>query len=292
MNGKAEETMGRCLKRLNVPRSKLVITTKLFWGGDAVTEKGLSRKHIVEGLKGSLKRLDLEYVDVVYCHRPDPATPVEETVRAMNWVIEKGWAFYWGTSEWPVELITEAHETAKRLGLIAPICDQPQYSMLHRTRFELEYAPLYRLYGYGTTVWSPLACGLLTGKYTDRASITAPDTGRLGGTGDKYASLTEDLLNGKGMNGMEEKDLDSILRRVAALGPIAESLGCSRAQLALAWVLANPNVSTAITGASSPKQLVESFGALRVLPQLTPPVLEEIEKILANRPTPRKDFRF
>eukprot|EP01118_Nematostelium_gracile_P003676 TRINITY_DN1424_c0_g1_i1.p1 TRINITY_DN1424_c0_g1~~TRINITY_DN1424_c0_g1_i1.p1 ORF type:complete len:353 (-),score=123.81 TRINITY_DN1424_c0_g1_i1:54-1112(-) len=278
--GKAEEVMGICLKRLNVPRDELVISTKLYWGGDGVNQRGLSRKHIIEGTRASLKRMQLDYVDLLFCHRPDPYTPIEETVRAMNFLIDQGLIFYWGTSEWSAEEIADAHGVASRLGLVGPVMEQPQYSMLHRTRFEKEYVRLYKDYGLGTTIWSPLACGLLTGKYSGKEF---PEDTRLGLSGNNKW-LRDQLLSGKGMNGLEEKNLDRIYEVVDGLKPIAAKLNCTLAQLALAWCIKNENVSTVITGASRPSQVVENFKSLEVVPKLTKEVMEEIEKVLNNKP--------
>ncbi|KVI00297.1 Aldo/keto reductase [Cynara cardunculus var. scolymus] len=164
-NGRAEEIMGQAIRELGWKRSDIVLSTKLFWGGPGPNDKGLSRKHIVEGTKASLKRLDTDYVDLIYCHRPDLCTPIEETVRAMNYVIDNGWAFYWGTSEWSAQQITEAWGIANRLDLVGPIVEQPEYNMFARHKVENEYLPLYSNYGIGLTTWSPLASGVLTGKY-------------------------------------------------------------------------------------------------------------------------------
>lgn len=289
-NGKAEETMGRCIKRLNVNRSELVISTKVFWGGTKINQRGLSRKHIVEGLRASLKRLDLDYVDVVFAHRPDVHTPIEEVVRAFNFVIDQGWAFYWGTSEWPAELLVEAHDTAKRLNLVGPLCEQPQYSMLHRTRVESEYAHSYALFGLGLTIWSPLACGLLTGKYSKEAF---PEGSRLGASDSDstWKWLRDQLMKGDGMNGLEEKNLDVILHKVDGLKPIADRLQCTLAQLALAWCLKNSNVSTVITGATSKQQVAENFKALTVVPKITAEVMAEIEAVIKNKPAAARDFK-
>jgi len=199
--GKAEEVMGRCIKRLGAKRSDLVISTKIFWGGKGPNDRGLSRKHIMEGCTASLARLQLDYVDLLFCHRPDPATPIEETVRAMNTLIEQGKVFYWGTSEWSADQIVEAHQVAQRIGLIGPTMEQSQYSMLHRTRVEKEYSRLYKEIGLGNTIWSPLASGLLTGKYNSKEFAT--DT-RLGSQ-NQIKWLREQLLSGEGMNGLEEK---------------------------------------------------------------------------------------
>ncbi|KAL6055877.1 Voltage-gated potassium channel subunit beta-1 [Balamuthia mandrillaris] len=288
--GKAEETMGRVLKRLNIPRSELVISTKIFWGGKKPNLRGLSRKHIIEGMNASLQRLQLDYVDLMFCHRPDFYTPMEEVVRACNWLIEQGKVFYWGTSEWSAEQIQEAHAVAARLNLIPPLMEQPQYSMLHRTRFEKEYDPLYKKHKMGTTIWSPLASGLLTGKYSKNPEDFPPDS-RLAGV-QSMEWMRKQLLSGEGMNGLEEKDLDAILDKVEKLKPIAKKLDCTLAQLAIAWCAKNPNVSTVITGASRAEQVVENFKSLQVLPKLTPEVLAEIEEALQNKPTPPPDARY
>jgi len=285
--GKAETTMGKAIKRLAVDRSELVISTKIFWAGKGVNQRGLSRKHIIEGMNSALQRLQLDYVDLVFCHRPDNETPMEEIIRAMNYLIDTGKVFYWGTSEWSAEQIMEAHHTAKTLSLIAPVMEQPQYSMLHRTRFENEYSRLYKEIGYGTTIWSPLASGLLTGKYT---SNSFPADSRLGGNAD-YKWLKDQLLSGQGMNGLEEKSCDEILKKVDGLLPIAKKLDCTLAQLAIAWCLVNPNVSSVITGASKVSQVIENFKAMAVVPKLTKDIMEEIEKVLKNRPKPVVNWR-
>lgn len=286
-NGEAEVTMGKCIKRLNCKRSDLVVSTKIFWGGQGPNDRGLSRKHIIEGVDASLQRLQLDYVDLVFCHRPDIHTPIEETVRAMNHVINQGKAFYWGTSEWSADQIMEAHHIAQRLGLIGPLMEQPQYSMLHRTRFEKEYSRLYKEIGLGTTIWSPLACGLLTGKYTSADPDTFPDESRL----KNVDWLKKQISSGNGLNGLEERDLNTILNKVQKLKPIAEGLGCTLAQLALAWCIKNPNVSTVITGATRPEQVVENFRCLQFVPKMTDSVMESIEAVLQNKPTPERDFR-
>jgi len=288
-DGKAETTMGKVLKRLAIDRSELVISTKIYWGGKTINTRGLSRKHIIEGLNKSLKRLDLDYVDIVFCHRPDEHTPIEETVRAMDHVINQGKAFYWGTSEWSADQLVDAHHIAQRFGLIGPVVEQPQYSMLHRTRVEKEYSRLYASMGLGTTIWSPLACGLLTGKYSTNVA-SFPEGSRLSEANKNVAWLREALLTGKGMNGLEERDFDKIIKKVDDLRPIAEKLGCSVAQLAIAWCAKNPHVSTVITGASKAEQVVENFKALEVLPKLTPEILADIERVLDNKPVPFKDF--
>jgi len=291
--GKAETAMGVCIKQLqqelNAKRSDLVISTKIFWGGPGPNDQGLSRKHIIEGLDASLKRLQLDYVDIVFCHRPDIGVPLEETVRAMTHVINQGKSMYWGTSEWPATQIAEATLLARQLGLIAPIAEQPQYSMLHRTRFENEYFSLYKDYKYGTTIWSPLACGLLAGRYNSVDPSQFPQDSRLTHESTKW--LRDQLLSGEGLNGLEERDFATILRKVEELKPIAKELNCSLAQLALAWCLCNENVSTVITGASRVEQVEENFRALEVLPKLKGDVLQRIETVLANKPRPPKNFR-
>lgn len=270
--GKSELEMGRVIKELNLKRSDLVITTKLFWGGGkAPNNTGLSRKHIIEGTQASLKRLGLDYVDVIFAHRPDPTTPIEETVRAFNYVIEKGWAFYWATSEWSALEIEEAHQVASRLGLIAPIAEQCQHHMFHRERPEKEYASLYAKYHIGTTTWSSLASGLLTGKYNDGI----PENSRFAQHSDFFKKTVAELETPEG----KEK-----IRKVRELTKLTEELGTSTAALALAWVAVNPNTSTVILGASSPQQVTENLKALEVLPKLTPAVLEKIEAILGNKP--------
>lgn len=264
-NGKAEEIMGAAIKELGWKRSDVVITTKLFWGGSGPNDKGLSRKHIIEGIKASLKRLDMDYVDLLYCHRPDPSTPIEETVRAMNWVIDHGYSMYWGTSEWSAEQITEAWEIANRLGLIGPAMEQPEYNLFARKRVEQEYAELYKKYGIGLTTWSPLASGFLTGKYT---KDNIPEGSRF--ALENYKHLAEKSL------------VDEAFAKIEALKPIAKELDATLAQLALAWCAKNPNVSSVITGATKEHQVVENMKSIELLPKLTPEVMEKIHKIIGD----------
>jgi voltage-dependent potassium channel beta subunit len=297
-DGKAEIVMGQVLKRMfekdGIQRSDVVISTKLFWGtpyyhaqANKVNLKGLSRKRLYEGIKGSLKRLELDYVDVIFAHRMDSHTPMDEIVRGFNWIINQGYALYWGTSEWSAEEIREACEVANKLNLIGPCAEQPQYNMLHRTRFEFEYARLYQPpISYGTTIWSPLASGLLSGKYSNK-QFQGQDN-RLGQQGGAW--LREKLESGEGMNGLEEKNVDRIMEIIENLKPIAEKLGVTLAQLALAWAAKNPNVSTVITGASRSSQVAENFKTLAVIPKLTPDVMEEIEKVLKNKPKQPTDW--
>ncbi|MCB9135586.1 MAG: aldo/keto reductase [Anaerolineales bacterium] len=275
--GNAETVMGSVIQKAGWKRSDLVISTKIFWGGNGPNDRGLSRKHIIEGTEASLQRLQMDYVDLIFCHRPDIDTPLEETVRAMNHVIDRGWAFYWGTSEWSAAQLQQAHDIARREHLIPPLMEQPQYHMFHRERFEKEYAHLYKEIGLGTTIWSPLASGLLTGKYNDGI----PEGTRVSLKG--YEWLKEMFESEEGRQRIEK------VRRLTK--EVAEPLGCSMAQLALAWCLKNPNVSTVITGASKAEQVHENMKALDVAAQLTDDVMAQIEDILGNKPEPEGNFR-
>jgi voltage-dependent potassium channel beta subunit len=274
--GEAETVMGRVIRRLGWKRSDVVISTKIFWGGSGPNDRGLSRKHVIEGTRASLSRLQMDYVDLIFCHRPDPNTPMEETVRAMNFVLDQGWAFYWGTSEWSAEQIMQAHGIARREHLVPPAMEQPEYNMFNREKVEGEYQRLYGEIGLGTTTWSPLASGLLTGKYDqgipDDSRLAHSDLGFLR---DKFES---DLGQQK-------------VKKSRALQPIADRLGCTRAQLALAWCLRNPEVSTVITGASRVEQVVQNMEALDVVAKLSPEVLAEIEAVLENQPDDPASFR-
>lgn len=266
-NGQAEIVMGNVLKKIGWQREDYVISTKLFWGGKGINRTGLSHKHLIEGMNNALRRFQQEYVDLVFCHRPDPETPIEETVRAMDIIIKQGKAFYWGTSEWCAADIMRADAIARQYNLTPPVMEQPQYNMFHRNRFELEYAPLYKELGYGTTIWSPLASGLLTGKYNNGI----PEGSR--------ASL-------KGYDWIITPDH---IEKVKQLAPIAADLNCTLAQLALAWCLKNPNVSTVITGASRAAQVDENMKSLSVVDQLTADVMEKIEAVLQNKPVAEED---
>ncbi|MFC1879705.1 potassium channel beta subunit family protein, partial [Chloroflexota bacterium] len=275
-SGQAEITMGNVIKRTGWKRSDLIISTKIFWGGKGPNDSGLSRKHIIEGTDAALERLQMEYVDLIFCHRPDRHTPIEETVRAMNHIINQGKAFYWGTSEWSARQIMEAYGIARRERLIPPLMEQPQYNMFHRERFEIEYAHLYKEIGLGTTIWSPLASGLLTGKY----NRGIPEGTRVTLAG--YEWLRKHFENEEAANR---------IKKVEQLMDIAKELECEMAQLALAWCLKNPNVSTVITGASRPGQVVENMKALDVVNLLSADVMERIDHILDNRPKQEQDFR-
>jgi voltage-dependent potassium channel beta subunit len=274
--GKAEIIMGEVFQRAGWKREDLVVSTKIFFGGSGPNDRGLSYKHIVEGARAALKRLQLEYVDLIFCHRPDPETPIEETVRAMSYLVNQGHAIYWGTSEWSAEEIRTACELAYRHHLVPPSMEQPQYNMFHRERVEVEYAPLYRDCGLGTTIWSPLASGMLSGKYLNGV----PEGSRLALP--NYSWLRKHLESATGQVQIE---------KVRLLLPVAQELGCTLAQLALAWCLTNEHVSTVITGASKPEQVTENMAALGVLEQLDSIMLERIEGILANRPETPRNWR-
>ncbi len=275
-NGEAETVMGNVIKKAGWKRSDLIVSTKIFWGGDGPNDRGLSRKHIIEGTNASLKRLQMEYVDLIFCHRPDKYTPIEETVWAMNHIIDQGKAFYWGTSEWSAQQIMEAYSIARRENLIPPTMEQPQYNMFHRERVESEYIRLFREIGLGTTIWSPLASGLLTGKYNEGI----PEDSRLNLEGYEWLRKTYESEEGR-------RNID----KVRQLTQIADDIGCSMAQLALAWCLKNPNVSTVITGASKAEQVKQNMGAMDVVDKLDAEIMNRIEKILDNQPQGEPDFR-
>ncbi len=265
--GRSEEIMGHALRELGWPRWSYVLTTKLFWGihGDVPNMSNTTnRKYLMHGIDGSLERFQLDFVDVLYCHRSDPETPMEETVFAMSDIVSSGKATYWGTSEWSAEEIRAAIEIAERHHLHKPITEQSQYNLLERRRVEKEYARLQADFGYGNTIWSPLASGLLTGKYRDGV----PDDSRAALDG--YGWLADRLTN------PEE------VARVEKLRPIADRLGCTMAQLALAWCTKNPNVSTVITGASKVSQVVQNFKTVDVIPLLTDEVKQEMEAAVAK----------
>ncbi|KAF1313166.1 K+ channel protein, partial [Globisporangium splendens] len=265
--GKSEEIMGQVVQKGIQngvwTREDLVISTKILFGAKAnlgPNDQGLSRKHIVEGTKASLKRLQMDYVDVIFCHRPEAATPIEETVLAMNFVINQGWAFYWGTSEWTSSDIIEACEIADRLGLIRPIVEQPQYHIFERSRVEFDYVNLYKKYKLGLTTWSPLAYGILTGKYSS-------------GIPEKGTRLSNKFLASL------QPNLDDRIAKTDKLKVIADELGCSLAQLAIAWCASNSNVSTVILGASSVHQLEENLKANAVIDKITPEIKARIDEI-------------
>uniref|UniRef100_A0A7C1FDS8 Aldo/keto reductase n=1 Tax=Caldilinea aerophila TaxID=133453 RepID=A0A7C1FDS8_9CHLR len=262
--GQAEVIMGEVLRRAGWRRSSYIVSTKFYWGlHDGPNERNtLNRKYLMQAIDGSLKRFGLEYVDLIFCHRPDPNTPIEETVFAMDDIIRQGKALYWGTSEWSADEIRAAWEIAERHHLHKPQMEQPQYNMLHRDRVEKEYARLYEDIGLGLTTWSPLASGLLTGKYNE--GIPADSRANLPGYEWLKAMLTDPKR----------------LAIVRALQPIANDLGCTMSQLAIAWCVKNPNVSTVITGASRVSQVHENMKALEVVPKLTDDVMAQIDTIL------------
>jgi len=270
--GKSEEEMGRVIKELGLRRTDLILTTKLFWGvREGPNAGGLSRKHIIEGTQESLARLQVDYVDVIFAHRCDINVPIEEIVRAFNYVIDQGWAFYWGTSEWTAQQIEEAHHVANRLNLIAPIAEQCQHNMFYRDRPEKEYAPLYKKYGLGTTAFSPLYYGLLTGKYNDGIP---PDS-----------RFAKEAMFKSNVEKLQKEEGKEMIRKVRALTKLAEEeLQTTVTALALAWVARNPNTSTVILGVSSKEQLLENLKCLEVLPKLTDDIMKKIENILDNKP--------
>jgi len=270
-HGNAETVMGNVIKKLGWRRESIVVSSKVFWGGEGPNDRGLSRKHIFEACRNSLRRLQFDYLDLFFCHRPDPNTPIEETVRAMDDLVHQGKILYWGTSEWSAADIMRAHGIARELGLTPPQMEQPQYNMFHRDRLEMEYLPLYREIGLGTTIWSPLASGLLSGKYNKGTPPGSRAT--LAG----YEWLRESVMTPKN------------IEKVKQLEPIAKNLDCTMAQLALAWCLKNPNVSTVITGATRPEQVVENMKAPDIVPKLEPEVVEQIEQVLENEPRSNED---
>lgn len=275
-NGQSEVLMGKVLKKTGWKRSDLVLSTKIFWGGEGPNDKGLSRKHLIEGTDAALKRMQIDYVDLIFCHRPDFHTPIEETVRAMNHIIDQGKAFYWGTSEWSAQQIMEAYGIARRENLIPPVMEQPEYNMFRRDKMEKEYLPLFDEIGLGTTIWSPLASGLLTGKYVDGI----PKDSRLNLEG--YDWLRDWILNEEGKKRNQ---------KVKNLIPIAEEIGLTMPEMALAWTLNNPNVSTVITGASKPEQVKQNMKSLDAVDKLTDEVMDRIEKELGNKPELEWDHR-
>ncbi|MBZ0245808.1 MAG: aldo/keto reductase [Cyclobacteriaceae bacterium] len=267
-NGKSEMVMGNILKKKQWQRDTYIVSSKAFFGsgGELPTQKGLHRKHLVEACNGALKRLQLDYLDLFFCHRPDKQTPIEETVWTMHNLIVQGKILYWGTSEWSAQEITEAHMVAQRYHLIGPVMEQPQYNMLVRHRVEVEYNQLYKTVGLGTTVWSPLASGVLSGKYND-------------------GFPTDARLGGEGLDWLKERSFaEGNIPRAKKLATLSKELGMSMPVLALAWCLKNPNVSTVILGASKVEQLRENLKSIEAQTQLTAEVMEKIESVLDNKP--------
>lgn len=266
-SGKSEVVMGNILHKLNWDRSTYVVSSKVFWGGSLPNQKGLMRKHIVEACHGALKRLQVEYLDLFYCHRPDIHTPIEETVWAMHNLIQQGKVLYWGTSEWTGQQITEAHYWAEKHNLIAPIMEQPQYNMFEREKMEQDYVPLFKTFGLGTTIWSPLASGMLTGKYLK----DVPADSRLGQQ--NMAWLKDRMM----------ADTDKI-EKTKKLDGLAKELGISLTHMSLCWCLKNPNVTSVILGASKVAQLEDNLKCYDAMPKLTTEVMDKIEAILQNKP--------
>ncbi|MEZ4721665.1 MAG: aldo/keto reductase [Flavobacteriales bacterium] len=264
--GQSEIVMGEILKKANWNRDTFLVSSKVFWGGELPNQRGLSRKHIVEACHAALKRLQVDYLDMFFCHRPDKNTPMEETVWAMHHLIEQGKVLYWGTSEWSAQEVQEAIMVAKLNNLIPPSMEQPQYNMLVRQKVEVEFFKLFRDYGYGTTIWSPLASGVLTGKYNKGI----PKGSRF--TIDDLQWIKEKILTNQN------------IARVVKLEKLAGDLSITVSDLALAWCLKNPNVSTAITGATKLDHVKKNLKAIDALPKLTDEVMERIEVILDNKP--------
>lgn len=268
--GESEKLMGRVLKRKNWDRTSYIISSKAFFGWRGKNNKpnqtGLSRKHLVEACHEALQRMQLDYLDLFFCHRPDTSVPIEEVVWTMNTLIQQGKILYWGTSQWSGAEIMEAHRVAQQYRLIGPAMEQPQYNMFERTKMELDYLPVFQNTGLGTTIWSPLAAGFLTGKYNEGI----PEGSRLAIEGFDWLKtrwLQEDKI-----------------KKVKKLADLARKLDVSLASLAIAWTIHNPNVSTAILGATKKQQLEENLKALDVLKKITPDIVEKIEKILQNKP--------
>ncbi|MBK9631812.1 MAG: aldo/keto reductase [Saprospiraceae bacterium] len=267
--GQSEIIMGQNLQKLAWDRTSYLVSSKVFFGDgrNKPNQTGLSRKHVVEACHDALKRLQLDYLDLYFCHRPDKSTPIEETVWTMHQLIQQGKVLYWGTSEWSAQEIMEAHMVARANHLIGPTMEQPQYNLLHRHKVEVEFSQIYKTVGLGTTIWSPLASGILTDKYLN-------------------ASPSDTRFNLEGLEWLKERNLtEPNLENARKLAKIAKELGISLAQLSIAWVLKNPNISTAILGASKVEQLEESLKSLECMHLLTPEILNQIEDTLQNKPT-------
>ena len=273
--GNSETLMGEALASLNWTRDSYIVSSKVFWGGPKPTQRGLSAKHVTEACHAALKRLKVDHLDLYFCHRPDIDTPIEETVRAMHNLIVQGKVLYWGTSEWSGQQITEAHLVARAHRLTPPTMEQPQYNLFERQKVEADYAPIYDTFGLGTTIWSPLASGLLTGKYNDGI----PSDSRVNLPG--YEWLREQVQSADGK---------ARLAKVKALAALAADVGLPVHHLALLWCLQNPRVSTVILGASRSTQLLDNLSALASKPKMTPEVMEAIEGIVQNQPEQPQRF--
>jgi voltage-dependent potassium channel beta subunit len=272
--GKSEIVMGNILKKMGWRRSSYVVSSKVFfgYGNKLPNETGLSRKHVIEGCHDAMKRLQVDYLDLYFCHRPDKNTPIEETVLAMNTLIQQGKILYWGTSEWSAQEIMEAHMVAKEYRLIGPTMEQPQYNMFHRDKVEVEYSQIYKTVGLGTTIWSPLASGVLTDKYLH--GLPSEDT----------------RLTMEGLEWLKERNLNEHrIKVVGELKKLADEMGTSVAKLAIAWCALNPNVSTVILGASKEHHLKETLSSLELLPKFDATLIERIENVLGNAPR-KPDF--
>lgn len=273
--GESERIMGKALADAKRPRDSYCVSSKVYWGGELPTQRGLSRKHIHDACHGALHRLGLDYLDLFYCHRPDLQTPIEETVRAMDTLIQQGKILYWGTSEWSADQIMEAHGLARELGLTPPTMEQPQYNMFERQKMEHDYLRLFSEKGMGTTIWSPLASGLLTGKY----SQGIPKDSRVNLPG--YEWLRERFAS---------QEYQTRIAKTQKLEGVAREIGANITELAIAWCARNPNVSSVILGASSLEQLDHNLGSLRVLHRISADVLERIDAILGNKPAPLPQY--
>ena len=270
--GQSETIMGEALEKVGWQRDSYIVSSKVMWGSvedPKPTQRGLHRKHVFDACHDALRRLRVEYLDLYFCHRPDPAVPMEEIVRMMTELIHQGKVLYWGTSQWSAQQLSEAYGVARQYHLIPPTMEQPQYSMFHREKVELEFAPLYETMGLGTTIWSPLYFGILTGKYND--GIPADSRATLPG----YEWVRQTI---------ESEEGQQKIAKVRELSTIAEGLGTSMSRLAIAWCLRNPRVSTVIMGASRVEQVHDNLRALDLLPQLTDDVMAAIEGVLGNKP--------
>jgi voltage-dependent potassium channel beta subunit len=263
-SGRSETVMGNILRKKGWAHDTFLVSSKVFWGGALPNQTGLSRKHVMEACHAALRRLQVEYLDLYFCHRPDPSTPIEETVRAMSDLVTQGKVLYWGTSEWSAQEITQAHGLARELGLVAPTMEQPMYHLFGRHRFEKEYARLFTEYGMGTTTWSPLASGLLTGKYKGGVGEGTRATLK------DYGWLRDRIASDAKANG----------EKIEKLGKMAKDLGLSLAVFAIAWCLKNPHVSTVILGASKVSQLTENLQAIDAQAKLTPEVLKAVDELV------------
>ena len=273
--GESEKMMGRVLKAKGWDRTSYIVSSKVFFGwrgnDNKPNQTGLSRKHITEACHEALQRLQVDYLDLYFCHRPDKNVPIEEVVWAMNHLLQQGKILYWGTSEWSAQEIMEAHLFARQYNLVGPTMEQPEYNLFHRDKIEVEFAQLYKTVGLGTTIWSPLAAGLLTGKYNN--GIPA-----------------DSRLAVEGFEWLKDKHYsEAKVEKIKKLEPITEQLQCSLAALSIAWCIKNPNVSTAILGATKKQQLLENLKALEVMPKLTDEVMQQIDAVVESKPT-QPDF--